>query len=122
MLQRRSRPLELDHLSLPLLFTSDFEVFASLDGELLPKLAFGAFHPENDLLGGLGLLPEDGLSLSSETLLFPVVPSLSLSKQGFLSLLVLGYLVDSVLKALAFAERPSTLGDVHHRERGRWRG
>lgn len=46
---------------------SKFEVLASLEGELHLVLASGALETENDLLGGLGLLVENRLSLSSVT-------------------------------------------------------
>jgi len=48
--------LEGDHLSLPLLVTSELESFASLDGKLSLYLAFGAFQLQYDLLCGLGLV------------------------------------------------------------------
>ena len=47
--------LELDHLSLPLLVSSQLKVFCPLDGDLDAPLAVLALHAENDLLGGLGL-------------------------------------------------------------------
>lgn len=47
--------LELDHLSLALLVTTQLEMLATLDGSLLAELAFGALHTQDDLLGGLGL-------------------------------------------------------------------
>lgn len=50
--------LELDHLSLALLVTSQLEMLATLDGCLLAELAFGALHTQHNLLGGLGL--DDG--------------------------------------------------------------
>ena len=46
--------LELNHLSLPLLVSSKFEVFAALKGDLLTDLAFRTLHPEHNLLGSLG--------------------------------------------------------------------
>lgn len=62
-----SGPLELNHLTLLLLVTTQFEVLASLDGQLLLRPAAGAFHPEDDFLCGFGLFPEDGLRLTTET-------------------------------------------------------
>lgn len=47
--------LELDHLSLSLLVTSQFEMFATLQWSLLAVLAFCALHSQNDFLCGLGL-------------------------------------------------------------------
>ena len=47
--------LELDHLSLPLLVSSELEVLGALDGELVSLLALLALNAEHDLLGGLGL-------------------------------------------------------------------
>ena len=92
--RHRDWVLELDHLTLPLLFTSQLEVLGPLDGHLskigeltknifvyftlehnlvLP-LADGALHPEHQLLGGLRLLPQDGLGLTSKALLLAIVP------------------------------------------------
>lgn len=110
--------LELDHLSLPLLVTTDFKVFASLDGQLLASLALGAFHTQHNLLGGLSLFTQDGLRLATESLLFSVVTTTSLGGGRFLSLLVLGHLVEGVLLALALAEGPSGLGNVDHGDAG----
>ena len=56
-------------------------------------------EPQDDLLGGLCLLVEDGLGLSSVTGLLPVVSTLSLGEDRVLSLLVLGHLVLGVLLA-----------------------
>ena len=56
-------------------------------------LANGAFKLKSDLLGGLGLLSEDGLGLSIETRL-TIISSLSLSREGIVTLLILGDLVD----------------------------
>ena len=43
---------------------------------LVLPLALGALQPEDQLLGGLGLLPQDGLGLTSESLLLAVVPGI----------------------------------------------
>ena len=45
----------------------------SLNYLVLP-LALGALQPQHQLLGSLGFLSQDGLGLTSETLLFTVVP------------------------------------------------
>ena len=50
----------------------------ALDAELLLGLALLALQADGDLLGGLGTLVEDGLGLTTETLLLAIVPSLSL--------------------------------------------
>ena len=47
--------LELDHLSLPLLVSSELKVLASLEGKLGLDSALVAFHLEYNLLGGLSL-------------------------------------------------------------------
>merc|ERR1739838_1189786 len=57
------KELELDHLSLPLLLSSQLEVFGPLDGHLVLPLADRALHPEDQLLGGLGLLPQNRLPM-----------------------------------------------------------
>ena len=53
--------LKLDHLSLPLLVTSQLEVLGPLDGDLKSVLACAALQTKDQLLGGLGLLSQDGL-------------------------------------------------------------
>lgn len=66
-----------EHINVPKL-----EVLAALQGELLLGLASSALKTENDLLGGLGLLVEDGLGLTTITALLPVVTTLTLGEQG----------------------------------------
>ena len=105
--------LELDHLSLALLLSSQLEMFGSLDGDLVLPLACRALEAQDQLLGGLCL----GLGLTSETLLLTIVPTPTLGLLGLSGLLVLGHLELVVLVA------PGTvgvtgLGDVHHR--GAW--
>ena len=63
-----------------------------LDGDLMLPLALGALDPQDQLLGGLCLLPQDGLGLTAETLLFPVVPPPSLGLLRLGRFLVLSYL------------------------------
>ena len=70
------------------LLTED-EGLASLDWGHSSSLAGTTFKFESDLLGGLSLLSEDGLGLSTETLLLGIISSLTLSGGGVLSLLVL---------------------------------
>lgn len=89
-------------------------MLASLDGNLLTGFAFGALHSQDDLLGGLGLLTQDGLRLTSEALLFSVVTTTSLGSAGFLALLVLGHFVEGVLFALALAVCSSGFRNVDH--------
>ena len=43
---------------------------------LVLPLALCALQPQHQLLGGLGLLPQDGLGLTSESLLLAIVPGL----------------------------------------------
>ena len=47
--------LELNHLSLPLLVSSKFEMFAALQRDLLADFAFSTLHPQHDFLGSLSL-------------------------------------------------------------------
>lgn len=56
------------------------EVLASLQGELCLGLADCAFHSEDDLLGGLGLLSEDRLGLTTITTLLAIVTTLTLGE------------------------------------------
>ena len=104
--------LELDHLSLALLVASQLEVLAALQGSLLAVLALCALHTQHNLLGGLGLLPEDGLSLATESLLLAVVTTTTLGGAALLGLFVLGHLVQFVAPAL-LAEGLALLGNVH---------
>ena len=97
-----------------LLLSTELEVLATLKSQLHLVLAFLALHTQNDLLGGLGLLLEHGLGLSTETLLLGVVTALSLGEDGGLSGLVLRHLVEGVLSALlGGAEGLPGLGDVN---------
>jgi hypothetical protein len=99
--------------TLGLLVTTQLEVLAALEGELLLGLAGSALETQDDLLGGLGLLVEDGLGLTTVTTLLPVVTTLTLSEKGGLASLVLGDLVLGVLVALlGLAVSPAGLGNV----------
>ena len=61
-----------------------FEVLATLQGQLSLGLALRAFQTEHNLLGGLGFLVEHGLGLTTVTALLPVVTALSLGEKGSL--------------------------------------
>jgi hypothetical protein len=109
-------------------------VLATLQSELLLGLAGSALKTQDDLLGGLGLLVEDRLGLTTVTALLPVVTTLTLGEQGglidpssvpvptrlpwrvgciHLASLVLGDLVLGVLVALlGLAVRPAGFGNV----------
>ena len=63
--------------ALALLVTTNLEVLAALDGLHAHRLADVALQAENDLLGGLRLLVEDGLGLTAETTLLAVVTTLA---------------------------------------------
>merc|ERR1712189_28201 len=92
----RMKRLELDHNVLALAVTAQFKVLASLDDQKL-LLRLGAFQTEDDLFGGLSLLTEDGFCLTTETGLFSVVTTLTLSVQRSLTGLVLGNLEGGML-------------------------
>ena len=97
-----------------LLLTTQLEVLASLQSQLSLGLTVNTLQSQNDLLGSLSLLVENWLSLTTETRLFTVVTSLTLSEQGGLTSLVLGDLVLGVLTAvLTLAERLSSLWIVN---------
>lgn len=88
-------------------------MLATLQSQLRLGLALDAFQSQNDLLGGLGLLVEDRLGLTTITGLLTVVSALSLSEQRGLASLVLGDLVLGVLAALlALAVGVSRLRNV----------
>jgi hypothetical protein len=108
-------------------------VLATLEGELHLVLAGSALQTQDNLLGSLGLLVEDGLGLTTITGLLtvardelndsrkiknrhvyvPVITSLTLGEEGSLTSLVLGNLVGGVLLAgLALAVSVAGLGNV----------
>lgn len=87
----------MQSLTLLLLFTTQFEVLASLQGQLGSGLTFDTFQSQNNLLGSLSFLVENRLGLTTETRLFTVITSLTLSEQGSLTSFVLSNLVLSVL-------------------------
>jgi hypothetical protein len=72
-----------------LLVTAKLEVLAALDVDLVLLLALLALKTEHNLLGGLGLLVEDGLGLTTETGLLPVVTALALSEARYILFLKL---------------------------------
>jgi len=59
------------------LLATDLDVEGALEGELSHAAADGALELEDDLLGGLHVLAEDGLGLTTETGLLPVVATLT---------------------------------------------
>lgn len=77
-------------------------------------LAGLALQPQHNLLGGLSLLVEDGLCLTTITGLLPVITALSLGCQTVLAFLVLGHLVQGVFLAfLVLAVGLLGLWDIH---------
>ena len=92
-------------------------MFASFQGNLLFIFTYCAFHSKNDLLGGLCLLVEHRLGLSTVTGLFSVVTTFTLCKKRSLSGLVLSDLVGGVLLALLpLAVGTSGFGNIDHGE------
>ena len=90
-------------------------MLASLKRELSLGLADGAFQTEDNLLGGLSLLVENLLGLTTITALLTIVTTLSLGIEGGLTSLVLGDLVLGVLAALlALAVSLSGLRNVNY--------
>ena len=81
-----------------------------------PDLALGALKPEGDLLGLLGLLPEDGLGLTTETGLLGLIAASALSLLRVLALLVLSNLEFHVFLAY-FAVRHLRFGSVNLSQR-----
>ena len=98
-----------------LLLVVKLEVLATLEDVLDDSLAGGALHLEDDLLGGLGLLVEDGLGLATVTGLLLVVTALALGEEASLTSLVLDDLEGLVgLAPLVGAVHLLLLGEVHH--------
>ena len=90
-------------------------MFASLQGHLLSELALATFHPQDNLLSGLGFLVMDGPSLTTETRLLPFVTTLSLGECALLCSFVLRHLVKRVLAAFGtFAKGLSGFRNVDH--------
>merc|ERR1712107_213133 len=106
--------LILQGLTLGLGVSTQLEVLSSLNGDLVVLLASVALHLQHDLLGGLGLLVEHRLGLTTKTRLLSIITSLTLSPKTFLALLVLGDLLGSVLLA-SLAEGVALLRDINLR-------
>jgi hypothetical protein len=105
--------LEDESGTLGLLVTTQLEVLATLERKLCLGLACCALQSQDNLLGGLGLLVEDRLGLTTVTGLLTVVTTLTLGEEGSLASLVLGDLVLGVLLAvLALAVGAASLGNV----------
>jgi hypothetical protein len=83
-------------------------VLGPLDGALETVLAGVAFQVENQLLGGLSLLAENGLGL---TLLLSVVTQLALGEDRLLRLLVLSHLELLMLVSVGTVS-PASFWDV----------
>merc|ERR1719432_627670 len=92
LLENNENIVILDHNSLPLLLTTQLEVLGSLDSNLVLPLALGALNLEDQLLGGLGLTPQDGLGLTSKSSLLSIVPPSTLGHFALSRFLVLGNL------------------------------
>ena len=108
----RSRCSEHD-LALLVIFLTEDEGLGSLDDSESFGLGLSALELEGDLLGLLGLLLEDWLSLTTETLLLHVISSLTLGGLGGLTGLVLGDLVGGMLLELP-AISSDSLWNMHH--------
>jgi len=108
---------ELNGSTLCLFLATQLEVLAPFERQLGLELAHRTFQSQHNLLCGLGLLVEDGLSLTTITRLLAIVTTPSLGIGRVFALLVLCDLVRSVLPAgLAFAVGSASFGDVDHLE------
>lgn len=74
-------------------------MLTSLQGQLSLGLTVDTLQSQDNLLGGLSLLVENWLGLTTKTGLLTVVSSLTLGEQGSLTSLVLSDLVLGVLTA-----------------------
>ena len=95
----RKEIISEDGASLCDFLLSEDEGLATLDGDHSSSLAGTALKLEGNLLGGLCLLSENGLGLTSVTLLFSIISSLSLGSQGSLTGLILRHFVNLMLLA-----------------------
>ena len=100
-------------MALLVLFLSEDEGLGSLDDSERFSLGLGALELKHDLLGLLGLLLEDGLGLSTETLLLHIISSLTLGSGRGLTGLVLGHFVSCMLLQL-WAVGSDSLWNMHH--------
>ena len=90
-------------------------MLGALEDVLDGLLAGGAGELEDDLLGGLGLLVEDRLGLTTITTLLTVVTALTLGEEASLTGLVLSDLELLVLVAGGgAAEHLLLLGELDH--------
>ena len=80
--------------------SSKDEGLAASEHLTLSGFAFAAFKSESNLFGLLGLLLQDGLGLTTETLLFGSIPSVALRPLVVLAFLVLNNLLFGVFLAL----------------------
>lgn len=104
--------LEAD-TTLGLLITTEFEGLAAFQDKLMLVLADGTFQTQDNLLGSLGLLVENGFGLTTVAGLFTVITTFTLGEDGGLAGLVLGYLVGGVTAALLSSTKGFTsLRDV----------
>lgn len=104
--------LEAD-TTLGLLVTTEFEGLAAFQDKLMLVLADGTFQTQDNLLGSLGLLVENGFGLTTVAGLFTVITTFTLGEDGGLAGLVLGYLVGGVTTALLSSTKGFTsLRDV----------
>ena len=102
-----------EDLTLGVLFLSEDESFASLEHVEGLGLGLRALELEHDLLGLLGLIPENRLGLSTESFLLHIISPLALSDDRVLTLLVLGHLMHRV--SLLFpAVGSDCLWNMHH--------
>jgi hypothetical protein len=93
---------------------SQLEMFGTLNAELLFRFTLFAFQPQDNLTGRLGLLVENGFGLTTVSHLFTIVTTFALGKVTRLARLVLRYLVQRVLFALARAIGVALFGKIYH--------
>ena len=102
-----------EDLTLGVLFLSEDESFASLENVERFGLGLGALKLEHDLFCLLGLLPENGLCLPTESFLLHIISPLALGHDGVLAFLVLGHFMHGV--SLLFpAVSSDCLWNMHH--------
>ena len=98
-----------------LLLGSKLEVLGTLDTKLLLGLTLLTFKTEHNFTRGFCFFVENWLGLSTETHLFGIITTLSLSKVGGFAGFVLGNLVE----AMFLASLTGTVGftffwNIHH--------
>merc|ERR1712014_262725 len=101
------------NLTLGLLLLTKDDGSASFDASEIFRLGLCALQLQHNLFGLLSLLSEHWLGLTTETFLFHIVTSLSLSGEGGFTSLVLGDFLSGMTSSLS-AVSSNSFWNVNH--------